>query len=111
MSTNVQTFIADLDAGTTENKLSTILSLVAGSVVDTGKQGKVAIAFDIKQIGNSHQVEISHKLTYASPTVRGKQSEEETSVTPMHVGAGGAMTFFPENQTEMFGKTKEKDHA
>jgi len=111
MTTNVEAFIADLDAGTVQAKLSTILSLVAGAVVDTGKQGKVAIAFDIKQIGNSHQVEISHKLTYASPTHRGKQSEEETTVTPMHVGTGGAMTFFPENQTEMFSKKETTSNA
>jgi hypothetical protein len=111
MSTNVETFMADLDAGTVQDKLGTMLSLVAASVVDTGKQGKVAISFDIKQIGNSHQVEISNKLAYARPTARGKQNEEETTVTPMHVGTGGDMSFFPENQVEMFGKNKENSHA
>jgi len=58
MSTNVETFIADLDGGTLQAKLGTILSLVAGAVVDTGKLGKVSISFDIRQIGNSHQVHI-----------------------------------------------------
>lgn len=104
MSTDVNQFIADLDAGTLEQKLSVILSQVAGGVLNHNKAGKVTLTLDISKITNSHQVLIKHKLAYAKPTARGKATEEDTTSTPMHVGTGGKLTFFPENQTQMFTK-------
>jgi len=107
MSTKVEQFVADLDGGVFEEKLSHILSQVAGSVVDHGKKGKISIELEITQIGNGHQVKVDHKLKYSRPTARGTQSEDEKTSTPMHVGKGGAMSFFPENQHQMFGKKGE----
>ncbi len=104
MSTNIQAFFADLDAGIFEEKLSKILSEVAGAVVDHDKTGKVTIQLELKRIGNSYQIAIDHKLTYVKPTSKGKISEENTTQTPMHVGSGGALSLFPENQAQLFNK-------
>lgn len=102
MPTKVGKFIEDLDGGVFEEKLSQILSDVAGAVIDQGKLGKVDISFTIKQIGNSHQVQIDHTLKYKRPTSRGSMSEDNTTSTPMHVGSRGALTFFAENQAQIF---------
>lgn len=116
-STNVTEFIGDLDGGVFEQKLGAMLSEVAGAVVDhgdKGKSGQVQITFDLKRIGQSCQVEVKHKLSFNRPTMHGKSSEEEQLMTPMHVGTGGKLTIFPENQDQMFGKdgsiNKGADH-
>jgi hypothetical protein len=107
MSTKVDQFIADLDGGVFEEKLSAILSDVAASVIDHGKKGTVSITLDIKQIGSSHQVQIDHVLKYKRPTSKGSISEDNSTSTPMHVGTRGALSFFPENQGQMFDKKGE----
>lgn len=104
MSTNVSQFFSELGAGVFEEKLSRVLSDVAGAVVDLGRAGEVNIKLQVKQIGSTHQVTVNHKLSYTMPTMRGKASEEDTTQTPMHVGTGGAMSLFPENQTALFDK-------
>lgn len=104
MSTNVNQFIVHLDGGVFEEKLSTILSDVAASVVDHGRSGEVNINLKIKQIGSSHQVQVDHTLKYKRPTSKGNISEDNSTSTPMHVGKRGAMSFFPENQGTMFDK-------
>ncbi len=101
MPTNIQTLLPDLDGGLFEQKIGDALSDIALSVVTTGKQGKFAIEFDIKQIGNSSQVTIGHTLKYTKPTRRGKVVEEDKTETPMHVGKTGDMTLFPENQLDL----------
>ncbi|WP_039913126.1 hypothetical protein [Cellvibrio mixtus] len=107
MSTNVGTFLGDLDGGVFEEKLSHILSQVAGAVCDHGRKGKITLEFELKQIGNGHQVTVDHKVKYVRPTKRGSVQEDEQTSTPMHVGKGGAMSFFPENQIPMIGKKGE----
>lgn len=107
MTTKVEQFIADLDGGVFEEKLSAILSDVAASVINHGKKGTVSIQLDIKQIGSSHQVQIDHVLKYKRPTSKGSISEDNSTSTPMHVGKRGALSFFPEDQGAMFGKKGE----
>lgn len=112
--TNVTEFICDLDGGVFEQKLGHILSEVAGAVVDHGEKGKsgqVQITLDIKRIGQSAQVEVKHKLAYNRPTMHGKSSEEEQLMTPMYVGVGGKLTFFPEGQDQLFTKQGEVSHV
>lgn len=104
MATKVEKFFADLDAGLFEEKLSSVLSDVAAAVVDHGTKGEVTIKLSMSQIGNGHQVAVHHSLEYKRPTTRGHQSEKDTTSTPMHVGTKGALSFFPENQTQMFDK-------
>lgn len=110
MSTDVQEFISDLDGGVFAEKLSRVLSDVASAVIDHGEKGSVTIKIDMSRIATSHQVEVKHRLEFSRPTMRGAQSEHEVTKTPMYVGAKGALTFFPENQGQFFGKRGEVPH-
>jgi len=100
--TDGQLFLAELDGGVFLEKLSHALSDVAAGVVDHNKAGKVQLTFDMKRLGDSYQVVINHKIVSVKPTSKGKVAEENTTTTPMHVGKGGRVTFFPENQVQMF---------
>lgn len=104
MTTNVQEFIADLDGGVFEQKLSHALNKVAAGVIEHNKPGKVSIDLAFKRIGDSYQVAVDHKLVFSAPTNKGKVSEENTTKTPMHVGRGGMLSLFPENQAQMFDR-------
>lgn len=107
---NVAEFLGDLDAGVFEQKLSRALMEAAAGCLhhgDNGKKGKVMITFDIARMSNGTQVDIVHKITSTVPTRRGKVTEEDSTGTPMYVGPGGAMTFFPPNQEQLFTKTGE----
>lgn len=104
MSTDVEKFFSELDGGVFEEKLSAIISEVAGSVVDTNKQGKIIIELDIKRIGNSYQVNVDSKLKFKRPTMNGDSSGTRKTATAMHVGTNGRLSLFPENQDQMFTK-------
>lgn len=104
MTTDVQTFIADLDGGVLAEKLAHAISKVAAGVIDHDKAGKISLDFSLKRIGSSYQVSIEHTLTYQAPTSKGHTAEKNTTSTPMHVGKGGRVTLFPENQVQMFDK-------
>jgi len=94
--------LPELDAGVFAQKIDRALSDVALGVVTTGKVGKVVITLDMKQIANSHQVNLSHSLKYVKPTGNGKVTEDNTVATPMYVGPGGKLTLFPDNQEKLF---------
>jgi hypothetical protein len=109
MRTNVEDFISELDGGVFVEKLGQALSDVAAGTIDHGKgrkKGKVVLELDIQQIGESHQVQISHTLKVSRPTLRGKATEEDTTTTPMYVGRGGKMTIAPDAQMDFL-----KTHA
>lgn len=113
MATDVKQFFEDLDGGVFQEKLARVLTDVSHAVIDHDGTGKVQITLDMKRIANSHQVTVKHRVDYARPTKRGKVTEQETTETPMYVGRKG-LTFFPENQTQMFDKqgrttTSEKE--
>ena len=102
MTTDVQTFIADLDGGVLAEKLAHAISRVAAGVIDHDKAGKISLDFSLKRIGSSYQVSVEHTLTFQAPTSKGHVSEKNTTSTPMHVGKGGRITLFPENQHQLF---------
>jgi hypothetical protein len=109
MRTNVEDFISELDGGLFVEKLGQALSDVAAGTIDHGKgrkKGKLVLELDIQQIGESHQVQISHTLKVSRPTLRGKATEEDTTTTPMYVGKGGKMTIAPDAQMDFL-----KTHA
>lgn len=110
-STHVADLMGDLDAGVFEQKLARSLSDVALGVVTTGKKGKVVVTFDLEQIANSNQVNLHHSLKYVKPTGNGKLTEENTTATPMHVGVGGKLTLFPENQQNLFDPEHPSERA
>lgn len=107
MTTDVNEFITDLDGGQLEQRLSHILSNVAGAVSDHHEKGEITLKLTLKPIGNGSQVDVQHNLKYTRPTSLGRQSEDYQSNTSMHIGTGGKMSFFPENQSQMFGKKGE----
>lgn len=101
--------IADLDGGMFANKLGAALSAVAAAVIDHGKgkkKGKITVTLDFSQIGDSHQVQLDHTLTFSHPTPHGKQSEEDQTSTPLYVSKKGLM-LFPDTQADMFRNKQE----
>lgn len=106
MSTEIQQFIADLNGGVFEQQVSQALSDVASGVVTHGKAGTVTIKFDLSRISESSQVKIKHTLDFNTPTSKGRVREDLTTETPMHVGRGGKLSLFPENQHDMFPRTQ-----
>ncbi|MBG2711033.1 hypothetical protein ACNARU_09640 [Proteus sp. WDL240414] len=103
--TNVPDFLSELDAGVFENKVSVALNDVALGVLNNGGKGKVIIELDIERLSNSMEekrVEITHKLKFTAPTLRGKRTEEDATKTPMYVGKGGKLTIMQEDQGQLF---------
>ncbi|AQL40066.1 hypothetical protein [Pseudomonas syringae] len=94
--TDTAEFIGELNAGVFANQVGHALSEVAAGVVDNKKVGTVTLTFSLKQIADSHQVTVNHKLAYKVPTKRGSRTEDTTLDTPMYVGEGGRLTLFPE---------------
>jgi len=106
--TDLDKFMHDLDAGIFHEKVSELLSQVAGAVIDisdfigNGKtKGAVTLKFELQRIGESYQVSVAHEIGYSMPTRYGAKTEKELKVTPMHVGKGGCMTFMPGVDAEM----------
>lgn len=109
--TDITEFIGELDAGIFAEKLSTEISNMAMAVVQHGRPGKLTISLDMKQIGHHHQVNVTHKMVATRPTLRGKKTEEDVTETPMHVGKGGKLTIFPENQMDLLPTDKQRTNA
>lgn len=98
MNTDPEQFINELGGGVFAEKLGAILSMVSAGCIDNKKPGEITIKLKIKPVGEQYINNVSHTLSYTRPTMRGKSSEEETGETQMHVGRGGRMTLFPEDQ-------------
>lgn len=93
--------VGEFDAGVFEEKITRALREAAQGVIATRKKGKVAITFDLKVIGDSNQVDVTHRLTYMKPTSKGRVTEDNTTSTPMHVGRNGALSIFPDTQQSL----------
>jgi hypothetical protein len=102
-ATNFAELIGDLNAGVFAQQIERALSDTALGVVTNGRKGKVVITLDLKRIGESNQVAVTHKLNYVKPTMRGRATEEYATETPMHVGPRGALSLFPHEQASLFG--------
>ena len=111
--TDTAEFISELNAGIFANQIGHALSEVAAGVVDNKKVGTVTLTFTLKQIADSSQVTVNHKLAYKVPTKRGSRSEDTTLDTPMHVGSGGCLTLFPETPQadQLFSRDDAPIHA
>lgn len=99
--------LGDLNAGVFLQQIESALSDTSLGVVTTGRKGKVVITLDLKRIGESNQVAVTHKLNYVKPTHRGRATEEYATETPMHVGPRGALSLFPGQQLSMFDANKD----
>lgn len=96
--------IGEFNAGIFADLLTRAMREVALGVVTTGKKGTVVMTLDMKQIGESDQVAVTHTLKFVRPTERGKQVEDNTTSTPMHVLTGGVLAIAPERQRDLFPK-------
>lgn len=103
-STDVDEFIADLDAGVLKEKIAYALSNTALAAVTTGKEASINLTLKIKQIKNLDQVSITHKFTMTKPTNKGKSIEEDGAETSMYVHKGGKLKFYPADQGQLFGE-------
>lgn len=107
--TNLAQLLADMNAGVFSSVVEGAISATALGVVNTGRKGRVAIILDMKRIGESNQVAVTHAIKTVTPTTRGKQTEDFAMETPMHVGPRGALSLFPHEQTSLnFNASKER---
>ena len=98
----------ELDAGIFDRKVSHAIAQVALAVVnaESRKQtGKVTLEFNIERIGEGAQVNMTHKVTYSKPTLRGKANETDETQTLLYIGKGGKMTITPDTQLDLIQKT------
>ncbi|MBK3797510.1 hypothetical protein CXF92_18675 [Pseudomonas sp. Choline-3u-10] len=100
--TDVNDFLGSLNAGVFASQVGRALSDVAAGVVDHGKPGEVTLKFKLKQIGQSHQVAVSHTLDFVQPTKRGKKREDTSLDTPMYVTESGLTLFQNDPTPQMF---------
>lgn len=97
--TDITELFDAMQGGTFQAQLERALSEVALHVVthgDKGKKGKVVIEFNMARVGESTQVNLTHKLTFNAPTARGKKSEDAAAQVPLHVGSNGRLSLSPE---------------
>lgn len=104
--TDTTDFIQSLNAGVFEQQLGRALSDVAAGVIDHGKEGSVTVTFKLKQIAQTNQVNVTHKLDYSQPTKRGKKREDTTLDTPLYVTPDG-LQLFQKNPTDQLFKSEE----
>lgn len=102
--TDLPSLLADLNAGVFEQQLNTAISDIAANVCTHGKKGELIVKFSFKRIGDSNQVAMTHAIKSVVPMARGRIIEESASDTPLHVGRGGKLSLYPEQQAEMFPK-------
>lgn len=102
--TDLDSLFDELNAGVFRQQIERALSDVALGVVthgDRGKKGKVVLTFDMARIGESNQVNLTHRLEYRAPTARGKRTEDVTTDTPLHVGRNGKLSLMPDTQMDL----------
>lgn len=101
----------ELDAGIFDRKVSHAMAQTAMAVVnadDKNKKGRVTIEYEIERIGDGAQINMTHKLTYVRPTLRGKVQETDSTQTLLYVGKGGKMTITPDTQMDLIPKTRRE---
>ena len=94
-----------LQGGTLEAILTRALADTAMGVAEhaTGKQkGKVTLTFEIARGKGPFQLELSHKIVFAHPTVRGRKSEESADATIVFINQRGHVSVVPDGQGKLF---------
>lgn len=100
--------VGEFDAGVFEEKVTAALREAAQGAIAHRKKGKVTLKFDLKPIGDSNQVNVTHTLSYTKPKAKGSLTEDDTTSTPMHVSRSGHLSIFPDTQQSLaLGQTQE----
>lgn len=97
----------DLDGGVFVEKINAAVAEVAFAVSNSESKstaGKLVIELNMKRVGDTHQVQIAHKIKATKPTRRGKVTSEDETMTPLYCNATGKLTIAPDTQIEMFQK-------
>ncbi|CAM4006361.1 hypothetical protein [Ectopseudomonas alcaliphila] len=102
--TDSSDFLQSLNSGVFASQLGRALSDVAAGCIDHGKEGQVIITLKLKQIAQTNQVNITHKLDFVQPTKRGKKREDTTLDTPMYVTPDGLQLFQTNPTDQLFRK-------
>lgn len=97
----------EMDAGLLAKTLSYVLAQAALGTVQHNKKSKVVLTLELERIGDSAQVQVSHKIASTKPTLRGKISEEATTSTPMYTNTKGYLSVSPDTQIDIFKINKE----
>jgi len=107
--TDTTEFFHNLNAGVFSEQIGRALSDVVAGVVDQGKKGKVIITLELAPLGESSQVNITHKLDYTPPTKRGSRREDIALDTPMYVTPNGIELFASNPTADMFRNVPVRD--
>lgn len=111
--TNIGDFADDLDAGSYGEKVAALISEIATSTVDeennlNKQDGKLTLTFTFRKIGTTNvQLSVSHKIDAKIPTPHGYFQDIENKSTSLFVNPNGRVSFFLENQGQLFTKTGE----
>jgi D-serine deaminase-like pyridoxal phosphate-dependent protein len=104
----LNSLLEDLDGGTFAAKIAAALKASAESVANwgaKGKTGKVSIDFTFARIGDSRQVDCVHAIKFITLTRKGRLIDEDTTSTPLYVGARGQLSLFPiQEQDTLFAR-------
>ena len=100
--------LEDLDGGYFVEMLAKSVRAVVSGIGSTSKAGKISIELDIKpgklsnQSGGGIRVDVYSKISFARPTMNGKASEVNTTMTQMWVNDDDTLTIKLKNQDELF---------
>lgn len=109
--TDSSDFIQSLNAGVFAEQFGRAVSDVAAGVIDHGKEGTVTLTFKFKQIAQTNQVNVTHKLDFSQPTKRGKKREDTTLDTPLYVTPEGLQLMQTNPTEQLFRKEDTPVHA
>lgn len=98
----------ELDAGRLTQKLTQVLKETALSVAEHGQKGQVVITLDLKRIGETMQIAMTHKLAYKRPTKKGMAMGHDSDMTAVYCNGKGELSILPHNQLNLFTNDKEK---
>lgn len=96
--------INELDAGLLNAKLTQVLKETALGVAEHGEKGQVSITFDIKRIGETMQLALTHKLAYKRPTKKGVAQGFDKDMAAVYCNGKGELSIMPHSQTDIFKK-------
>lgn len=97
--------LEELQGGTLPAILTRVLADTAMAVAEhaAGKQkGKIILEFNIVRGKGPFQLELSHRIAYAHPTVRGKKTEEIADSSEVYINTLGHLSVVPDSQGRLF---------
>lgn len=96
-----------MDAGVFLEKFRRAMSEVALNTAvngDKGKVGKVTLEFTFNRQGQTHGMNVVHKITMVRPDSKGKTTTETAEMTPFYVRKGGILAFVNEEEGDLFAQ-------